>query len=328
MKLIIHIPCYNEEETLPLTYSDLPKQIEGVDQIEVLVTDDGSTDRTAQVAQEIGVDYVIHNQVNKGLAETFRKGINACLERGADIIVNTDADNQYRGEDIERLVRPILDKRAEVVIGERPISKIRHFSVIKKILQKIGSWVVRIVSGTSIPDAPSGFRAYSREAAMRMNVVSNFSYTLETVIQAGHNGFKIISVPIRTNPQLRKSRLLKSIPDYVKKSASTILRIGAFYNPLQMFFLLGSVFFLSGLALSARVLVNVLAFGHTFKEFLPSTVIGGSAIAIGIIIYVVGMLADVVNHNRKLSEEILYRLKKHQFECLNEKHETEDEKGN
>ncbi|MBD3329332.1 glycosyltransferase [Candidatus Dojkabacteria bacterium] len=316
MKLIIHIPCYNEEKTLPLTYRDLPQKIDGIDQIEVLVTDDGSTDQTARVAKEIGVDYIIQNDVNKGLAATFRKGINACLERGADIIVNTDADNQYYGADIEKLVKPILEKKAEVVIGERPISEIKHFSFAKKILQKLGSWVVRVVSGTKVPDAPSGFRAYSREAAMRMNVISNFSYTLETVIQAGHNGFKIISVPIRTNPELRKSRLLKSIPSYVKKSASTILRIGAFYNPLQMFFLLGSVFFVTGLALSARVLVLALAYGHSFKEHLPSTVIGGSAVAIGIIIYVVGLLADVINHNRKLSEEILFRLKSHEFDGL------------
>ncbi len=315
MKLIIQIPCLNEEKTLPITYADLPKEIDGIDHIETLIVNDGSTDRTIEIAKEIGIDHIVDLGTNRGLARAFKTGIEESLKRGADIIVNTDGDNQYKGEDIKKLVKPILDGEADMVVGERPIEQIEHFSFIKKKLQRIGSWVVRKVSGTDVPDAPSGFRAYSKNAAMKINIVSDFSYTLETLIQAGRNNLKVKSVPIRTNRKLRESRLFKSIPHYLKSSGSTIVRIFAFYKPLTFFSILSSLFLITGLALSTRVLVNVIfKDGVSFRTYLPSTVIGGSSIAIGIIVFVVGLLADILHHNRRLNEEILYKLRKDEIE--------------
>ena len=222
MKLIIQIPCYNEEETLEITYNDLPKHIEGIDTIEYLIINDGSKDKTVEKARELGFHHIVSFKQNKGLAKGFTAGLDACLHLGADIIVNTDADNQYCGADIEKLVRPILDEKADIVIGERPIDETEHFSWKKKKFQHLGSWVVRVASGTDIPDAPSGFRAYSREAALRINVVNNYTYTLETIIQAGHNKMAMISVPIRTNAETRPSRLFSSMWRYMKRSASVI----------------------------------------------------------------------------------------------------------
>jgi len=316
MKLIIHIPCYNEERTLPITYADLPKSIPGIDEIEVLVTDDGSSDNTVEVAKEIGVNYIVRNKVNKGLAETFRKGINACLAHGADIIVNTDADNQYKGEDIPKLIKPILENKAEIVVGQRPISEIEHFSLMKKFLQWSGSWFVRMISGTNVADAPSGFRAYTREAAMKMNVVSNYSYTVETIIQAGNNKMGIISVPIGTNSKLRESRLMKSIPAYLKRMIGTIVRMVAFYKSLQFFSSVAAVFGFIGIVLGLRVFINVMVLQiGPFARYLPSTIIAGLCVVISILVFIIGMLADVLNHNRKLSEEILFRVKKLEYDC-------------
>ncbi len=317
MKLIIQIPCLNEEETLPITYADLPKEIKGIDTIETLIVDDGSTDKTIEIAKKIGINHIITHSSNRGLARAFKTGIEESLKRGADIIVNTDGDNQYKGEDIKKLVKPILDGNADMVVGERPIEQIKHFSLLKKKLQRIGSWVVRKVSGTNVPDAPSGFRAYSKDAAIRINIVSDFSYTLETLIQAGRNNLKVKSVPIRTNRKLRESRLFKSIPHYLKSSGSTIVRIFAFYKPLTFFSILSSLFLITGLTLSARVLINVIFRDiSSFKTHLPSTIIGGLSIVIGIIIFIIGLLADILHHNRRLNEEILYKLKKREVEKI------------
>ncbi len=238
MKLIIQIPCYNEAETLEIALNDLPKKIDGIDEIEYLIINDGSKDNTVQVAKDWGVHYVVNFKKNKGLAKGFMAGIDACLRNGADIIVNTDADNQYNGEDIEKLVRPILEEKADIVIGERPIDDTEHFSPLKKKLQHFGSWTVRVASKTDIPDAPSGFRAYSRDAAMRLNVTNEYTYTLETIIQAGRNKIAMESVPVRTNPELRKSRLFSSMFGYVKRSMVTIVRSFMMYKPLRFFTLL------------------------------------------------------------------------------------------
>ena len=233
MKLIIQIPCYNEEETLGITVHDLPRQIEGIDEIEYLIINDGSRDRTVEVAHELGIHHVVSFKQNKGLAKGFMAGLDACLHLGADIIVNTDADNQYSGADIAKLVRPILDGEADIVIGERPIDQTEHFSWKKKKFQHLGSWVVRMASGTSIPDAPSGFRAYSREAALRLNVTNEYTYTLETIIQAGHDKIAMASVPIHTNGETRPSRLFSSMWRYMKRSASVIIRSFMMYKPLR-----------------------------------------------------------------------------------------------
>ena len=246
MKLIIQIPCYNEAETLEIALNDLPKHIDGIDEIEYLIINDGSRDNTVEVAKNWGVNYVVNFKQNKGLAKGFMAGLDACLRNGADIIVNTDADNQYVGEDIEKLVRPILEGKADMVIGERPIDQTEHFSPLKKKLQHFGSWVVRKASKTDIPDAPSGFRAYSREAAMRMNVVNEYTYTLETIVQAGRNKIPLMSVPIRTNGELRPSRLFSSMFGYVKKSMLTIIRAFLMYKPLMFFTSLGSIMSLIG----------------------------------------------------------------------------------
>ena len=241
MKLIIQIPCYNEAETLEIALNDLPKKIDGIDEIEYLIINDGSVDNTVEVAKNWGVHYVVNFKKNKGLAKGFMAGLDACLRNGADIIVNTDADNQYCGEDIEKLVRPILDGKADIVIGERPIDKTEHFSPLKKKLQHLGSWTVRVASHTDMPDAPSGFRAYSRDAAMRLNVTNEYTYTLETIIQAGRNKMAMESVPIRTNPELRKSRLFSSMFGYVKRSMVTIVRSFMMCKPLRFFMGIGGV---------------------------------------------------------------------------------------
>ena len=249
------IPCYNEEETLELAYNDLPRHIDGIDTIEYLIINDGSKDNTVQKARELGFHHVVSFRRNKGLARGFMAGLDACLRLGADIIVNTDADNQYCGADIEKLVRPILERKADMVIGERPIDETEHFSWKKKKFQHLGSWVVRVASKTDVPDAPSGFRAYSRETAMRMNVVNEYTYTLETIIQAGKSKMAVTSVPIRTNPETRPSRLFSSMWRYMKRSASVILRSTAMYRPMHFFGVLGTVLFLLGLAVGIRFLV-------------------------------------------------------------------------
>lgn len=254
MKLIIQIPCYNEAETLEIALNALPKHIDGIDTIEYLIINDGSKDDTVEVARRWGVHYVVNFRCNKGLAKGFMAGLDACLRNGADIIVNTDADNQYCGDDIEKLVRPILDGTTDIVIGERPIDATEHFSPLKKKLQHFGSWVVRKASKSDIPDAPSGFRAYSRDAAMRMNVINEYTYTLETIVQAGRDKIAMTSVPIRTNAELRSSRLFNSMFGYVKKSMLTIIRAFMMYKPLRFFTILGAVPLVLGIALGIRFL--------------------------------------------------------------------------
>lgn len=308
MKLIIQIPCYNEAETLVVALNDLPKHIDGIDEIEYLIINDGSSDDTEQIALAWGVDYVVHFKRNLGLAKGFLAGIDLALRNGADIIVNTDADNQYCGEDIEKLVRPILEKKADIVIGERPIDDIESFSWIKKKLQRFGSKVVRIASKTDIPDAPSGFRAYSRKAAMRVNVHNEYTYTLETIVQAGRNKMAITSVPIRTNPELRKSRLMSSIAGYIKKSMLTILRAVLMYRPLKVFTLIGSVFLIIGALIGIRFIyyfVNGNGSGH-----VQSLILASMMCIIGFQTFVTGLQADIISANRKLLEDIQYRVKK------------------
>ncbi len=301
-KLIIQIPCYNEEKTLGMTLEDLPRHIEGIDEIEWLIINDGSSDRTVDVAKSYNVDHIVSFSQNQGLAKGFMKGLETALKAGADIIVNTDADNQYCAEDIPLLVQPILDQEAEIVIGARPIQTIRHFSPTKKILQKLGSWVVRLASNTNIVDAPSGFRAISKEAALQLNVFNSYTYTLETIIQAGQKGIAIKSVPIRTNPMLRPSRLVKSNLSYVWRSLLTIVRIFIVYKPLRFFLFLGSIPFGLGTALGVRWLVYLLI--GTERLRLPSLILTALLIIIGFQIWIFGLIADLIAANRQLLEEI------------------------
>lgn len=312
MKLMIQIPCYNEAETLEIALNDLPKQIDGIDEIEYLIIDDGSTDRTVEVAVGWGVHHVVSFTENKGLAKGFMAGIDACLSHGADIIVNTDADNQYCGEDIGKLVKPILEHRADMVIGERAIGEIEDFSPLKKKLQHLGSWVVRKASGTDIPDAPSGFRAFSREAAMRLNVINDYTYTLETIVQAGRNRMAVVSVPVRTNPGLRESRLFKSMSGYIRKSVLTIVRAYVMYRPLAFFTVVGSLPFLAGLGLGIRFMYFFFhgsASGHVQSLILASTLL-----MMGFMTYVIGIQADIIAANRKILEDIRYHVKKKDYE--------------
>lgn len=307
MKLIIQIPCYNEAETLEIALNDLPKTIEGIDTIEYLIINDGSKDNTVDVARNWGVHYIVNFKSNKGLARGFMAGLDACLNNGADIIVNTDADNQYCGEDIAKLVKPIIDGKADIVIGERPIDQTEHFSPLKKKLQHLGSWVVRKASKTSIPDAPSGFRAYSRNAAMRMNVINEYTYTLETIVQAGRNKMVITSVPIRTNPELRKSRLFHSMFGYIKKSMLTIIRTFMMYKPLKFFTVLGSIALLIGFAIGIRFLIfffQGLGEGH-----IQSLILSSMMIILGFQTIVIGLQADLISANRKILEDIQFRVK-------------------
>ncbi len=317
LKLIIQIPCYNEEETLGVTLSVLPRQLPGISCIEWLVIDDGSTDKTVEVARSFGVDRIVKLNQNQGLAKAFMAGIEACLIAGADIIVNTDADNQYCADDIPQLIEPILSGRAEIVIGTRPISKIKHFSPIKKFLQKLGSWVVRIASNTDIPDAPSGFRAISREAAMQLNVFNEYTYTLETIIQAGQKGIAITSVPIRTNRYLRPSRLVKSIPTYVQRSLFTIIRIFMTYQPLRFFTILGSIPFTIGVILGIRWLLLFLS--GTPRTHVPSLILTAILIIIGVQLWLFGLVADLMAVNRKMLEEIQVRMRRSAIESQQKK---------
>lgn len=308
MKLIVQIPCYNEEQTLPETVADIPRQIDGIDQVEVLVIDDGSRDNTVQVAREIGVDHVIRNKRNIGLARSFRKGLDACLVRGADIIVNTDGDNQYAGADIPKLVKPILEGQADMVIGDRETNKIPHFSPLKKFLQYLGSGVVRKLAGIWVPDTVSGFRAFSREAAIRINVVSSFSYTIETVIQAGKRHLTVQSVAVRTNPKTRDSRLFKSIPHFVQNSLGTMVRMYAMYQPLRVFFYLGSVLTIIGILPIIRFLFFYLA--GSGDGHLQSLLLGSVLVILGFITFMIGLVADLISFNRQLMEMTLERVRR------------------
>lgn len=311
MKLVIQIPCLNEASTLPMTLAGMPKQIPGVDEIEILIIDDGSTDGTSQIARELGAQHIVRFTTNQGLARAFSAGMDTALKLGADIIVNTDADNQYPGDQIPRLLEPILAGRAEMVIGDRQVGRICHFSPTKKILQKVGSWVVRKFSNTDVPDAPSGFRAFSRSAAMRLNIVSDFSYTLETIIQAGKNNIAVAHVPIETNRTTRQSRLFKSNGSYIRNSAATILRIYAMYEPLRVFFSIGAVLFSGGVLIGLRFLFYYLignGGGH-----IQSLVLASVLMIIGFQTFMIGLLADLLGANRKLIEKLLFRVKDLQF---------------
>jgi glycosyltransferase involved in cell wall biosynthesis len=305
MKLIIQIPCLNEAATLPIALADLPKQIPGIDVIETLIIDDGSRDDTVAVARAHGVDHVVGFRGNQGLARAFMLGIQSCLERGADIIVNTDADNQYNGADIEQLVRPILEDRADLVIGARPIANIQHFSPIKKLLQKLGSWVVRRVSKTDVADAPSGFRAMSREVGFVLNVFSDYTYTLETIIQAGQKNLRVASVPIRVNGELRPSRLVRSIPSYVRRSVLTMLRIFIVYRPLRFFLSMSAVPLLLGLGIGGRFLVFFAqgdGGGH-----VQSLILAAVLLLVAFQTMLLAILADLQSVNRRLLEELQQR---------------------
>jgi glycosyltransferase involved in cell wall biosynthesis len=307
-KLIIQIPCYNEEGTLGITLADLPRSVPGVDVVEWLIIDDGSHDRTIEVAQEYGVDHIVRFTKNQGLAKGFMAGLEACLQAGADIIVNTDADNQYCAEDIPYLIEPILKRQADIVVGSRPITEIQHFSPTKKFLQKLGSWAVRIASKTNIPDAPSGFRAISRQAAMQLNVFNNYTYTLETIIQAGQKGIAITSVPIRTNGVLRPSRLVKSNFSYVVRSLFTILRIFIVYKPLRFFLWLGSLPFGLGVITLMRWLLFFME-GYD-KPRVPTLILGTILILVGFQLWIFGLVADLLSVNRKVMEEVQFRLRR------------------
>ena len=304
-KLIIQIPCYNEEATLATTLGQLPRDLPGVDKVEWLVIDDGSTDRTAEVARTHGVDHVVTHPKNLGLAGAFVTGLEACLTRQADIIVNLDGDNQYCADCIGDLIRPILEGRAEIVVGARPIEEIKHFSKLKKAMLKAGSWAVRLASGTDIPDAPSGFRAFSREAAMRMRVYSSYTYTLETIIQAGLRGMSIVWVPIRTNSPMRPSRLIRSIPSYVLRSIMTIVRIFVVYRPFRFFFAIGAFLFLLGTLVGLRFLWFYLTAGGT--GHVQSLILASILIGIGFQTLMVAFVADLLSVNRRLAEESHYR---------------------
>jgi len=314
MKLIIQIPCYNEETTLPLTIADLPKKIEGIDEIEVLIIDDGSTDKTIDVAKQLGVDHIIINKINMGLARSFRRGIDACLKEGADIIVNTDGDNQYEGADIEKLVKPILEGWSEIVIGDRQTSKIPHFSKLKKLLQWFGSGVVRRLAGIWVPDTVSGFRAFSRDAAIRLNIVSPFSYTIEVVIQAGKKDIAVTSVPVRTNPKTRESHLFKSIPSFIKNQVSTILRMYAMYQPMKVFFSIATLLTIIGL-------IPILRFSYLYfigmgDGHIQSLVIGGVLLIMGFVAFIAGLVADLISFNRQLLEMNLEKVRRMELEKI------------
>lgn len=320
MKLIIQIPCFNEEATIGITLDALPREIEGIDRIEFLIVDDGSTDKTVEVARAHGAHYVVTVRRNRGLAKAFMCGLDACIQHGADIIVNTDADNQYNADDIEALVKPILRGEAEIVVGARPIANIEHWSLTKKLLQKIGSKVVRMASGTQIADAPSGFRAMSREAAVRINVFDNYTYTLETIIQAGRKNIPIISVPIRTNRDLRPSRLIHSIPEYVRRSLFTVTRIFMTYRPFRFFAIPGIILFFVGALPTIRFLYFFYmgeGRGHIQSLLFSVLMLGG-----GVALMVTGLIADLIGVNRQLLEDIRARVRELEYlQALRDKKE-------
>lgn len=312
MKLIVQIPCLNEEDTLPQTVADIPRQIPGVDRVEVLIIDDGSTDRTVEVAREIGVDHIVRHRNTKGLAPAFRTGIDACLRRGADIIVNTDGDNQYCGADIPALIAPILRGEADIVVGDRQTQTVPHFSTFKKLLQKYGSAVVRRVSRTDVPDAVSGFRAISREAALHLNIVSPFSYTIEMLIQAGRKKMAVVAVPIRTNSKTRDSRLFRSIPQFLERSLTTMVRMYSMYRPLKFFVAIGTIITLGGMLPIARF-VYLYMIGQG-EGHIQSLVLGGSLLVIGLMTYLIGLLADLIGFNRQLLEMTLEKVRRIELE--------------
>jgi glycosyltransferase involved in cell wall biosynthesis len=308
IKLIIQIPCYNEAQTLPLTIRALPRQLPGVDILEYLVVDDGSQDGTAEVARECGVHHVVRLNQHQGLAGGFVAGLEACLKHGADLIVNTDADNQYNAEDVQHLIAPLLSGQAEIVVGDRGVATMTSFSPIKRFLQRLGSWVITQASGQETPDATSGFRALSREAALHTLVLSEYSYTLETLIQAGARGMSVAYVPVRTNPNTRPSRLMRSIPHYLANSSTTILRAYTMYRPLRVFLAVSFLLIAASLALGVRYLIFFIVgkgSGH-----VQSVILAAVLFIIGFQTALIGLLADLIGFNRMIMEELLYRLRR------------------
>ncbi len=320
MKLIIQIPCFNEAQTLETALNALPKSIDGIDRIEYLVINDGSFDKTVDVARRWGVDYIVSFRSNRGLAKGFMAGLDACLRNGADIIVNTDADNQYEGADIAKLVRPILEGRSDIVIGARPIDAIEDFSPLKKKLQHLGSFIVRQASRTDIPDAPSGFRAYSREAAMRLNVTNEYTYTLETIIQAGRMRLAMDAVSVRTNGEIRPSRLMNSMMGYIKKSVFTIGHVLLLYKPFKFFVTLGSLIFLCGTAVGVRFLV--FYFHGVGSGHIQSLILAAVLLLLGFQTVIVGLLADIIASNRKILEDVQYHVRRMDYDGVNIKKES------
>jgi glycosyltransferase involved in cell wall biosynthesis len=308
-KLIIQIPCLNEAQTLPATLADLPRSVPGIDTIEVLVIDDGSDDNTAAVALAHGVAHVIRFRQRKGLAAAFSAGIDASLRRGADYIVNTDADNQYAGRDIARLLEPLITGEADIVIGDRNIKDLAHMSWPRKLLQRLGSWTVRRVSATNVPDTTSGFRAYTRDAALRTTIVSDFSYTLESLIQAGKQRMAVTHVAIGTNPKTRPSRLFDNVFSYIKRSAATIVRIYTMYEPLKVFTYIGTTVFLVGFVISVRFLYFYL-FTFESEGKIQSLILSAVLMIVGFQVVMIGLVADLIAGTRKLLEDLLYRVRR------------------
>ncbi len=313
-KLIVQIPCHNEAEALAVTIAAIPRAIDGIDEVEVLVIDDGSTDETVAVARSAGADHLLQFKRRRGLATAFREGLAECLRRGADIIVNTDGDNQYEGGDIPLLVAPILEGRADIVVGDRDTSSLEHFSAVKKMFQKIGSWAMRRLSGTDVADAPSGFRAYSRDAALRLNVVTDFTYTLETLIQAGKRKMAVIDVPIRSHPTPRSSRLARTMGHYLAQAGGAMARAYALYEPLKIFSVTGGLMILVGIALGVRYLYFRYWVAVTLTGMVQSLILAAILLIVGFLLMCVAVLADLLATNRRLLEESLYRIRKLELE--------------
>ncbi len=323
MKLIIQIPCYNEAKILPKTLAQLPKAVDGFDSVEILVVDDGSTDDTPAVAREAGADHIVHLSRHLGLAQAYTHGLDASLRLGADVIVNTDADNQYKAENIAKLVRPILDGEAEMVIGDRGVSTVKHFPAHKRALQTLGSRVVSATAGFDIPDATSGFRAITRQVALETMVLSNYSYTLETLIQAGARHVRVAFVPIDTNPPERPSRLISSIRHYLVNSSVTIMRSFAMYRALRIFTAISAVMLLAGIAIGVRFLV--FYFRGTGTGMIQSLILAAVFLIVGFITFLIGLIADLVSFNRKILEEVLYRLRRQDSANPNESQDPQQD---
>ena len=323
MKLIVQIPCYNEEETLPQTVADIPRNIPGIDTVEILIIDDGCNDRTVEVAKELGVDHIFSNTTNQGLARTFRRGLDECLRLGADIIVNTDGDNQYAGKDIPKLIQPILNHQAEIVVGDRQTAQIAHFSPVKKTLQWLGSSVVRKLSGVQVPDAVSGFRAISRKAAIRLNIVSTFRYTIEMLIQAGNKQMAVAHITVETNPQTRESRLYSSTLKFVGFQLINMIRMYAMYRALKVFVYIGTVLSVIGILPILRFLL--FYFSGEGAGHIQSLILGGVFLSMGFIAYLVGLVADLISNNRQLVEMTLERAKRAELDRLKVNNQSKDD---
>lgn len=308
MKLIIQIPCYNEEKTLPVTLNEIPKTFEGIDEVEILIIDDGSTDNTVETAKNSGIKNIVSHSKNLGLARAFDTGLKTSLKLGADIIVNLDADNQYKASDIDKLIKPLLDKKADIVIGARPIEKIKSFSPLKKVLQKLGSFVMRKISGTDVLDAPSGFRAFTKEAAKRINIFDNYTYTMETIIQASKKGLTVKSVPVEVNEDLRPSRLVKSNFDYIKRSVFTMMRFIIIYRPFKFFMIISLILFFLGLILGLRFLYFYITESGT--GHIQSLILCAILILMGVQSLFFAIIADLLAINRKLIEDVQLNIKK------------------